>query len=707
MPAASSSDTTTHASRNPSKAVQKTRRRVGRPLGKLTEGQKATRALQAAQRKAKRRALADDIDDFYEYRETTIDTLAAKHKRSREYIKSLLTGGSRLKTTRAVSLRNALVHDLWLKAQARGETISLKELAAAADEAADAPRTAAEIKELKQQLKNKRKLQRVGLRGNNIAAGADSRATVGKIQDEIMNLHERTGTRCVALFTRGHVDDTFMPTYAEAGGSFDFFIQAMKTPGLDVIRLFEQWSCTQDRNGAHRDSISAMKKEIKTGLDDSLHRMIKNEDVQISYARFLTDIKQAWKVKLVGWPDDIPFVKPSELGTNDRIRRICSGLRSGDIHWVYLQPEEIEEVEAEVERRRAQGTLHKKRKPRADKGGKHKSQRRPSDSDDDDDDKDDGEPDDDDDEPPARPAAPARRPLPAPAAASRSTSTRISGVPATATPTVAATRGVALASPAVVASPFVGLPAASGVPYLPTTIEGSWGDSRLLSGALHLPSTIDGGSSNSQLPPASGALHLPSTVYGGSNSVYNNQNYLFFDFDNIDYDNLPPFDLTHVPTVTLEDIAAGFGGHGGVVAPTFQNTAASSVTTDPLGNGFMSASASVDPSPAPSATVTGGTAAPVQFRAPATPATFGGDANDVANGASAPKAKKPKAPAVAKPPAAKKQHAGDPPRARKVRSDKGKPRAKQLALENETPEERDARLAAKKAAALRKIAARM
>jgi hypothetical protein len=43
---------------------------------------------------------------------------------------------------------------------------------------------------------------------------------------------------------------------------------------------------------------------------------------------------------------------------------------------------------------------------------------------------------------------------------------------------------------------------------------------------------------------------------------------------------------------------------------------------------------------------------------------------------------------------------------RKTRSDKGKPHARAIS-ENETPEQRDARLAAKKAVAVRKIQARL
>jgi hypothetical protein len=146
--------------------------------------------------------------------------------------------------------------------------------------------------------------------------------------------------------------------------------------------------------------------------------MTKNKKLKIkmSYANFDTDIKMAWKVKLVGWPDDIPFVKPSELGSGDRVRRICSMVRSSQIHWVYLGLDEIAELEADIERRRAAGTLHKARKPRADKGGKHKSTQRCRD---DDEDKDEGndanKSDDDDDNDVAPPAMSSTRPAALPA----------------------------------------------------------------------------------------------------------------------------------------------------------------------------------------------------------------------------------------------------------------------------------------------------
>ncbi|KAF7372152.1 hypothetical protein MVEN_00074200 [Mycena venus] len=323
-------ETSTHASRNPSKRVQLSCRHR-RPSGKHTESQKATRALQAAQCKIKKKALYDYVDEFYTIKKIHV---VKNHNHTED-------------------LQNAIVHDLHKQARDRGETIPLKELPAAADEVAHLPCSKEEVARLKAQLQEKRELARVGLRANNLSAGTDSRAIVNRIQDEIMNLHMRTGTRCVALFTCGNVDDQFIPTYAELGGSFDFFIQSLKIAGLDLLRLFEH---------SRRDSVVRLKSEITQTLNSGLHCMTKNQKLKMSYTNFNTDIKLAWKVKLVGWPDDIPFVKPSDLGSSDRVRRICSMVRSSQIHWVYL------ELEADIERRRAAGTLHKARKPRADKG---------------------------------------------------------------------------------------------------------------------------------------------------------------------------------------------------------------------------------------------------------------------------------------------------------------------------------------------------
>lgn len=104
---------TTHASRNPNKAVQEARgRKKGEPL---SDSQKATRKEQAARRKLTTEDFNEDIDNFYAYRGQIAVELAEKYGRTVEYIQALLINASQFKATRTVTLRNAIIHDISVK----------------------------------------------------------------------------------------------------------------------------------------------------------------------------------------------------------------------------------------------------------------------------------------------------------------------------------------------------------------------------------------------------------------------------------------------------------------------------------------------------------------------------------------------------------------------------------------------------------------
>ncbi|KAJ7451072.1 hypothetical protein FB451DRAFT_1145862 [Mycena latifolia] len=324
-----------------------------------------------------------------EKREEFVAELVKEYNRSAEYIRGLLMNPSQFKSTRAVNIRNAIVHDLHVKAKERGEKMSLQDLSHVADHIMQSPIPAQETARLKAQLQSKRHLKRVGMRSNNLSAAADARAVATRVQEEFMNLFEWTGTRAVAFLSRGHVDDAFLPTYAESGGSMDFFLQSTKTPGLDLLHRYELWCCNQDRSPLALETLNGLHGQIKFLMDDGLQTIIKDASVSMSYANNLVAIQQAWKVKLVGWPNDIPFVNPSKLGTIDHVRRVRDGLRNGSIHWVQLGLDEIAEVDAKVERCRADGTLRKPRKQRTDIGKKHKHVARDVDDSSDDEDEDD------------------------------------------------------------------------------------------------------------------------------------------------------------------------------------------------------------------------------------------------------------------------------------------------------------------------------
>ncbi|KAJ7093860.1 hypothetical protein B0H15DRAFT_798935 [Mycena belliarum] len=692
MPASTTSTSiaTTHASRNPTLDVQRKKNRVGRPKGKLTSSQKATRALQVAQRKVKRRALEEDLDAWFDRRDDYIEELAKKHDRTPDYIKALLTNPTQFKHTRKISVRNAIVHDLALQASARGETLSLKDLNELADTVMLEPLDPEDVAKWKKQLGESRRLKRVGLRGNNLSAAADARTIVARIEDEIMNLFERTGTRCFALFTRGHVDDGFTPTYAESGGSIDFFLQSTGTHALAWLRRFEQWACVQDRSPRTLETLNAMRHQIQLLVTGGLHGITKNKTLTMSYAHCEVDVQQPWKVKLIGWPEDIPFVNPSKLGTIDRVRRIRDALRNNDIQWVHMRADEVAALEADIERRRKDGTLGKTRKQRSDQGKKHRRARGDDDDDSDEDDEDDADDDEDDeddedDDHEDEDITP-RDELPAPSGPP---------LPSYAPPIVDHHEDI---------TPRNELPAPSGPPlpsYAPPIVD---------LGTVDAPAdfALPAGFDDFEVDFETMTVDLESL---GSSFGRGDQAYQALQGLNAMAAAAPAAYLAYSAAA---DPAAGYPAAAYPAAaypaaadpaaadPAAAHTATVNITggaypTVHVGNGAFPTvnvgggtfptvhiAGSAPPSTPFSTANTGG----YQFNAPSTPASF------------APKGKKR---------ASKARTGGDVDTAkkpRKPRSDKGKSRAKANLLENETPEAKAARMANRKALALRKIAAR-
>jgi hypothetical protein len=197
--------------------------------------------------------------------------------------------------------------------------------------------------------------------------------------------------------------------------------------------------------------------------------------------------------------------------------------------------------------------------------------------------------------------------------------------------------------------------------------------------------------------------------------------------------NDPDLDLSNIPTVDFDALVSfkGFGSGSAISNDAFgvpsgaslaNNGAAASTNVFGTSHPFPS---SADGVPNDLASMSSGAGvlsstgsaandsnapAVIRFRAPATPNTLPGQKRKNSGGDSdaAPAAKKPRKSAGSSESAT--GSASEKPK-RKTRSDKGKPReraaAARAALENETPEQRDARLAEKKASALRKIQARV
>lgn len=86
----------------------------------------------------------------------------------------------------------------------------------------------------------------------------------------------------------------------------------------------------------------------------------------MSYANVVVDINQKLKIKLIGWPTNLPFQNPYRFGSLDDLRRIVHAYKTGELYWVHLTPAEIKTMKANWQTKEKKATC-------SDTGGKHQS----------------------------------------------------------------------------------------------------------------------------------------------------------------------------------------------------------------------------------------------------------------------------------------------------------------------------------------------
>jgi hypothetical protein len=264
MPHTNIPATSTHAIRNPGKAVQQVH---CCPTASGTA--KATAALQKEEARLQRRAYEQEIESFNEHRDREIVRIAKKFEKTDRYIRSVLCHKSSFKTTRKKSLRNAIKYDRALKARAAGTYLNASlELKADAfqgeqkslddyhNDLQDEIDNSAvfdeqslgkvEYDRLMDQLEEKHQTETRRARATNKAATNDTRKTSTSISKQLTNLYERTGCAPSPSFHGGNTDNNTLPQAVDSDNALELFLQEMGTDQLDVRRKFEHYSCTMD-----------------------------------------------------------------------------------------------------------------------------------------------------------------------------------------------------------------------------------------------------------------------------------------------------------------------------------------------------------------------------------------------------------------------------------------------------------------------------
>ncbi|KAG1752816.1 hypothetical protein EDB19DRAFT_1627578 [Suillus lakei] len=371
-------NTSTWAARNPTHSTIRCRT----PPPKISEAQKASHKIKRDQKIELTKLVHNAVAAHLDEEKTRIQSLAHAHNVTSKYINDMISSQTKYHGSRKAQLANALLH-------AKAKEMNSDQPVGLRYKIVELRKMIMNDPEMNNLTKNEKagyiaalrehRDQKVShVRGNNMAATRDVLLTTEKIVKELDDLHIRTGTYATLFVVRGHINDTIQSTMHGTDNSDDFWEDVYDLPMADFLRQYEQWACTQNQNLIERDSLEAVRKQVRKLIVRGLVAMTRKKDIAMNYNNYNTAIIETYAVQLVGWPPGINFISPSNIGTVGEIRRIHDALKARTCYWTTLTPAEVKTHTTNLNERRSAGEVVKKPRKKCSDAGTSRKRKAPS-----------------------------------------------------------------------------------------------------------------------------------------------------------------------------------------------------------------------------------------------------------------------------------------------------------------------------------------
>ncbi|KAG1777837.1 hypothetical protein EV702DRAFT_1221191 [Suillus placidus] len=320
--------------------------RTPSPQPSPTEAEKASRKIKRDQKLERTKHLHDAVAEYLNAQKMKIEALSRAHHVTPKHINDIIGSQTHYRTSRKSQLINALVH------------AKAKEMNTEPYQGRKEGYIAA--------LEEHRKKKVVSVRANNLAAARDIVATMDRIVKELDDLRVRTGVYGTLFVVRGHINDTIQSVMHGTDNSEDFWEDVYEHPMADFLRQYEQWACTQNQNLNERDSLEAVRKQVRKLILRGLVAVTGKKDIVMNYNNYEMSVIETYGVRLVGWPHGVKFTSPSNIGTVSDIRKLRDALKAPG------------EVVRKPRKKRSDTGLPRKRKDGSSAGRASKENHRPS-----------------------------------------------------------------------------------------------------------------------------------------------------------------------------------------------------------------------------------------------------------------------------------------------------------------------------------------
>ncbi|KAJ7017831.1 hypothetical protein C8F04DRAFT_1331374 [Mycena alexandri] len=359
----------------------------------LGDAEKASLKLKREEKLKEKQEYESAVAAFEGELKERAEELAKRFDKTVTEVKKALRGNLSLAKERKVSLHNAKVWRFSKEINANrgpGDKIKPPELQRLMKaDPAYSSLTQEEEELLLQEHAEHKGVKKSGTRLTNAAAARDVTAFGTRIERDCASLYRRTGAVAFITIGRSDVNDTLKPTCLGVADAIPFFPRILHTTADQFAIRFDNYTVNKDAIGLDL-GYQTLRRDCTSLVSENLEQKI-NKKVSMRYEdydRFVLD----HGYELLGWPEDVPFMAPSNLGTVERLRPLYDALVSGSCRWEPISEERKKELAAAVAKKEK-----KSKKERSDKGmswaeskaAREKRKRKERDDDDEDDDDDD------------------------------------------------------------------------------------------------------------------------------------------------------------------------------------------------------------------------------------------------------------------------------------------------------------------------------
>ncbi|KAG1894666.1 uncharacterized protein F5891DRAFT_961189 [Suillus fuscotomentosus] len=328
------------------------------PPPRLSDAKKASQKIKKDQRTEIAKCLHDAVAKHLQEQKNGVELLSLAHNVTPKQINDIISNQAKYRTECKVHLNNALIHAKAKEMNSGTFQYTLAELhEMVAQDLQMQDLTKDEKATYMAALSEHREQKVSSMRANNMATARDILVTTERVVKELDNLHTHTGTYGTLFVVQGHINDTIQSMMHGTDNSEDFWEDVYGSPMADFLRQYEQWACTQNQNLNERNSLETVHKQARKLIIRGLVAMTGKRDITMNYSSYETAITETYAVKLVGWPEGVKFISPSNIGTVSEIRKLCDVLKAQTCYWAALTPAEVKIHSAKLDVCRSAGQV--------------------------------------------------------------------------------------------------------------------------------------------------------------------------------------------------------------------------------------------------------------------------------------------------------------------------------------------------------------